>query len=127
MATSGEADKQPKRKASMLGIGLPSTMRFGLARLVSTSSSLTHLDPNPARYSAGSSVNVEANPDQLGRSRYALSLSAGSSLRPASTALGSSGGSRISSFSAVSIRWDDRALEILREEPCQVKLLALPH
>ena len=140
LATFAEVQEQPKRKSSMLGIGLPSSMRFGSARLVSTSSSVnstglpqppatmrlssgssTHLDANPARYSAGSSINEDVNSEQLGRSRPPSSCSAGSSLRPASTASGSSGGSRVSSSSAVSVRWDDRALETLREERRQVR------
>ncbi|KZV76755.1 hypothetical protein PENSPDRAFT_342582 [Peniophora sp. CONT] len=147
LATFGEAAEQPKRKPSMLGIGLPSTKRFGSARLVSTSSSVnstglpqppatmrlsssssTHLDANPARYSAGSSINLDAHSEHLGRGRPASSLSANSSLRPASTASGSSGGSsagsRISSSSAVSVRWDDRALETLREERRQERAVS---
>ncbi|KAI0309656.1 hypothetical protein OF83DRAFT_1179371 [Amylostereum chailletii] len=120
MATTfQEAGQAPSRKSSVLGLGLPSTMRFGTARALSVSTNGAP-PPAPNRLSAGSSVNMgklstgsSINLGIVGRGRSASTLSTASSLRPPSTA---SGNSRTSSTSATSVKWDEQGLETVKEQ-----------
>ncbi|KAI0051553.1 hypothetical protein FA95DRAFT_1580533 [Auriscalpium vulgare] len=101
------AEAQP-RKAGVLGLGLPSTMRFGTARAVSSSSSSHGPPPAFNRLSADSAVM-----DINGRGRSASTVSTGSSLRPPSTA---SNVSRASSGSSTSVKWDEEGLQTVKEQ-----------
>ncbi|KZT25561.1 hypothetical protein NEOLEDRAFT_1178340 [Neolentinus lepideus HHB14362 ss-1] len=96
------------KKKSMLGLGWPSTVRFGTARSNSSSPSDTSgQDQNCL--SVGSSINLNS----VGRNRSPSTLSNGSSLRPVSTSSERTGKS--SSGSACSVRWDEPALETVME------------
>ncbi|KAJ3908042.1 hypothetical protein F5879DRAFT_794348 [Lentinula edodes] len=97
-----------KKKRSILGLGLPSTMRLPAVRSGSTTSSIGATggsDNN--RLSVDSAVAIAA------RMRSGSTMSTGSSLRPMST---TSSTSCISSgSSAASVRWDEAGLETVKE------------
>ncbi|KAF5393347.1 hypothetical protein D9757_000790 [Collybiopsis confluens] len=100
-----------KKKRSILGLGLPSTMRLPAVRSGSTTSSigviggLHNADDN--RLSVDSAVAIAT------RMRSGSTMSTGSSLRPISTSSSTSRGS--SGSSAVSVRWDEAGLETVKE------------
>ncbi|KAI0027700.1 hypothetical protein K488DRAFT_90544 [Vararia minispora EC-137] len=122
-----EAFPQAKRKASMLGLGLPSTIRFGSTRTSSAASSLNlpNVAPVPLRASSklsrSSSVNLSVAAP--GDRRPSSTISTGSSLRPPSTI---SANSRTSSSSAASVKWDERGLETVKEQCRQEREGARP-
>ncbi|PIL26963.1 hypothetical protein GSI_10101 [Ganoderma sinense ZZ0214-1] len=109
-----------RKKQSILGLGLPSTMRLSTVRDVSGAStaSSTGIPQAPQRLSVDSAhliMNAQGRPSSI--------LSSGSSLRPPSTISGISGiscdsgrTSRSSSSSVVSVRWDDVALKTVKEK-----------
>ena len=105
LTASPEAPKTigPK-KHSILGLGLPSTMRLPTVRGSSTSSSIA---PVSNRLSVDS-ANI------LSRNRSGSVLSTGSSLRPVS--LTSTDSRASSGSSAASVRWDEHGLETVREQ-----------
>ena len=103
------------KKQSVLGLGLPSSLRFGTVRsAVSTATSST-ADPKEERPPVGTvrrtSVSSAMNLNLLTSRRPSSTVSNSSSLRPPSTA---SGISRSSSSSA-SIKWDEEGLETVKE------------
>ncbi|KAJ3769941.1 hypothetical protein FB446DRAFT_766043 [Lentinula raphanica] len=89
-----------KKKRSILGLGLPSTMRLPTVRSGSTTSSIGVGNADNNRLSVDSAVAIAA------RMRSGSTISTGSSLRPMSTT---------SSTSAASIRWDETGLETVKE------------
>jgi serine/arginine repetitive matrix protein 2 len=105
LTASPEAPKTigPK-KHSILGLGLPSTMRLPTVREPSTSSSVA---PVANRLSADS-ANI------LSRNRSGSVLSSESSLRPVS--LTSTDSRASSGSSTASVRWDEQGLETVREQ-----------
>jgi hypothetical protein len=111
-------DNVPKtigKKQSVLGLGLPSSLRFGTVRsAVSTATSST-TDPKEGRPSTGTvrrtSVSSTMSLNLLTSRRPSSTISNSSSLRPPSTA---SGMSRSSSSSA-SVKWDEGGLETVKE------------
>lgn len=103
------------KKQSVLGLGLPSSLRFGTVRsAVSTATSST-ADPKEERPPVGTvrrtSVSSAMSLNLLTSRRPSSTVSNSSSLRPPSTA---SGISRSSSSSA-SIKWDEEGLETVKE------------
>ncbi|KAF9065359.1 hypothetical protein BDP27DRAFT_1424922 [Rhodocollybia butyracea] len=97
-----------KKKRSILGLGLPSTMRLPAVRSGSTTSSIgVASGPDANRLSVESAVVI------AGRMRSGSTLSTGSSLRPLSTTSSVSRAS--SSSSGASIRWDEAGLETVKE------------
>ena len=106
LTASPEATKTlgPKRKHSVLGLGLPSTIRLPIVRTGSTASS--NIAPVTGRLSVDPAAMVD-------RSRSSSVLSTGSSLRPLSL---TSTDSRASSASTVSVRWDEQGLEMVKEQ-----------
>ncbi|RPD56493.1 hypothetical protein L226DRAFT_550932 [Lentinus tigrinus ALCF2SS1-7] len=110
-----------RKKQSVLGLGLPSSMRLSTVRDVSGSSagSSTGIPQAPQRLSVDSAhliMNAQGRPSSI--------LSSGSSLRPPSTASGIStysGGRspRSSSSSVVSVRWDEAGLKSVKERQRQ--------
>lgn len=107
-----------RKKQSVLGLGLPSTLRLGTVRDASGSStaSAAGVPQAPQRLSVDSAhliLNAQGRPSSI--------LSSGSSLRPPSTASGIStfsGGRspRSSSSSVASIRWDEAVLKTAKEK-----------
>ncbi|KAF9055274.1 hypothetical protein BDZ89DRAFT_1087946 [Hymenopellis radicata] len=96
-----------QKKKSILGLGLPSSIRLPTVRGGSTASSTVvqaTIDNN--RLSVESAA-------MMGRPRSGSAMSTGSSLRPMST---SSGTSRASSSSCTSVKWDEEGLETVREQ-----------
>ncbi|CCM05311.1 uncharacterized protein FIBRA_07525 [Fibroporia radiculosa] len=106
-----------RKKQSVLGLGLPSTMRLTAVRPVSSSSSASAFVDRPqapSRLSVDSAhliMNAQGRPTSI--------MSNGSSLRPPSTASGGSMFSertgRSSSSSVASVRWDEEGLRSSKE------------
>ncbi|KAI0354136.1 hypothetical protein OH77DRAFT_1405859 [Trametes cingulata] len=106
-----------RKKQSVLGLGLPSTLRLATVRDASgsTTGSSTGVPQAPQRLSVDSAhliLNAQGRPSSI--------LSSGSSLRPPSTASGIStfsGGRspRSSSSSVASVRWDEAGLQTAKE------------
>ena len=106
MRSPKEVTQTLGRKVSILGLGLPSSIRLPTLRGGSTASSvITAAESNSNRLSVESGI--------LGRGRSGSVLSNGSSLRPVSTA---SSNSRVSSNSSSSVRWDEEGLETVKEQ-----------
>lgn len=109
-----------KRKASMLGIGLPSSLKFGTTRVFSGTTA--------SRLSASSASTASAEERRcppvsgMGRGRSGSAVSAASSLRPISTSSGMSGAS--SSSSVGSVRWDEYKLVTVKEQKKQERVEA---
>ncbi len=106
-----------RKKQSLLGLGLPSTIRLSTVRDVSSASTVssTGVPQAPQRLSVDSAhliMNAQGRPSSI--------LSSGSSLRPPSTISGiscdSGRTSRSSSSSIASVRWDDAALKTVKEK-----------
>ena len=93
------------KKHSILGLGLPSTMRLPTVRVGSTASS--NVAPVTNR------LSVDSDPI-LGRDRSGSVLSTGSSLRPLS--LTSTDSRASSGSSSASVRWDEQGLETVKEQ-----------
>ncbi|KAL0562882.1 hypothetical protein V5O48_019196, partial [Marasmius crinis-equi] len=110
-----------KKKRSILGLGLPSTMRLPNVRSGSTTSSIS-ANGNAATISSNNNNNrlsVESAVLLASRGRSGSTatsiMSSGSSLRPMSTT--SSTNSRESSgSSAASVKWDEEGLETVKEQ-----------
>lgn len=96
-----------KRKTSILGLGLPSTMRLPSSRSGSTASSVLASNGVGSRLSVDS-ANILGG-GILARGRSGSTMSTASSLRPMSTASGAS------SNSSISVRWDEAGLETVKE------------
>lgn len=100
------------RKQSVLGLGLPSSLRFGAIR---PAASTTTTNPREERPPTGTvrraSVSSSMSLNPLSSRRPSSTLSNSSSLRPPSTA---SAMSRSSSSSA-SVKWDEEGLETVKE------------
>ena len=109
VASKHESKTLGKKKASILGLGLPSTMRLPSARSGSTASSIV----------AASNVNHRLSVDSanllgggiLARGRSGSTMSTVSSLRPMSTKSRQSSGSS----GAASVRWDEAGLQTVKE------------
>ncbi|KAG6330873.1 hypothetical protein ID866_8216 [Astraeus odoratus] len=99
-----------KKKASILGLGLPSTMRLPSSRSGSTASSIVASNGMGRRLSVDSAAVLGGG--ILARGRSGSTMSTASSLRPMSTSSCVSGGS---SNSSVSVRWDEAGLETVKE------------
>ena len=97
-----------RKKHSILGLGLPSTMRLPAVRNGSTASSIPPVTTNGNRLSVESAVNV------MGRDRAGSTMSTASSLRPVSVASSLSRAS--SGSSCASVKWDEEGLETVREQ-----------
>ena len=93
------------KKRSILGLGLPSTMRLPTVR--GSSSTSSSVAPVANRLSVDSA-------DVLSRNRSGSVLSTGSSLRPVS--LTSTDSRASSGSSTASVRWDEQGLETVREQ-----------
>ena len=111
-------DKAPKtigKKQSILGLGLPSSLRFGTVRSAASTAASSTTDAKEERPSTGTvrrtSVSSAMSLNVLTSRRPSSTVSNSSSLRPPSTA---SGMSRLSSSSA-SVKWDEEGLETVKE------------
>ena len=110
-------DRAPKtigKKQSVLGLGLPSSLRFGTVRSAASTTTSSTADPKerpPAGTVRRTSVSSTMSLNLLTSRRPSSTISNSSSLRPPSTA---SGMSRSSSSSA-SVKWDEEGLETVKE------------
>ena len=102
-----------KRKTSILGLGLPSTMRLPSSRNGSTASSVVVANGFGKRLSIDSATVLGGG--ILARGRSGSQMSTASSLRPLSASSCVSGDSGGSSNSSVSVRWDEAGLETVKE------------
>ncbi len=117
-----DIQKTAKKKQSILGLGLPSTMRLGTIRNLSNASSASSVGAasglRPSTTAGRLSVD-SAHLTMNAQGRPSSVMSTNSSLRPPSTASGASGHSdrsqRSSSGSAVSIRWDEAGIRQSKE------------
>ncbi|CDO70210.1 hypothetical protein BN946_scf184942.g10 [Trametes cinnabarina] len=116
LKTEDGARTLSRKKQSVLGLGLPSTLRLATVRDVSnsTTGSATGVPQAPPRLSVDSAhliLNAQGRPSSI--------LSSGSSLRPPSTASGISTFSgrspRSSSSSIASVRWDEVNIRTAKE------------
>ncbi|OSC98903.1 hypothetical protein PYCCODRAFT_1470720 [Trametes coccinea BRFM310] len=116
LKTEDGARTLSRKKQSVLGLGLPSTLRLATVRDASSSTtgSATGVPQAPARLSVDSAhliLNAQGRPSSI--------LSSGSSLRPPSTASGISTFSgrspRSSSSSIASVRWDEVNIRSVKE------------
>ncbi|KIK98105.1 hypothetical protein PAXRUDRAFT_725108 [Paxillus rubicundulus Ve08.2h10] len=101
-----------KKKASILGLGLPSTMRLPSSRSGSTASSVVAANTANNRLSVDSAHILGGG--ILARGRSGSTMSTASSLRPMSTSSCTSRGSSGSSVAA-SVRWDEAGLQTVKE------------
>ncbi|KAI6137090.1 hypothetical protein F5141DRAFT_1230782 [Pisolithus sp. B1] len=106
-AASKTGSRSLGKKTSILGLGLPSTMRLPTSRSGSTASSIVTSNGVGTRLSVDS-ANILGG-GILARGRSGSTMSTASSLRPRSTASGAS------SNSSVSVRWDEAGLETVKE------------
>ncbi|KAF5312056.1 hypothetical protein D9619_003769 [Psilocybe cf. subviscida] len=135
---SASATLGPSKKRSILGLGLPSTMRLPSVRSGSTASSASIASilstsaisgPMPLAPKAGDSngnrLSVDSHVSYGGQRPPSALSSTGSSLRPSSTvSRTSSAVSRLSGMSGTSgvsgnsgsIRWDEEGLNTVREQ-----------
>lgn len=97
-----------KRKASILGLGLPSTIRLPASRSGSTASSI--VAANGASRLSVDTANLLGD-GILARGRSGSTMSTTSSLRPLSTKSRQSSGSS----GAASVRWDETGLQTVKE------------
>ena len=97
-----------RKKHSILGLGLPSTMRLPTVRNGSTASSI------PPVTTSGNRLSVESAVKVMGRDRAGSTMSTSSSLRPVSVASSLSRAS--SGSSSASVKWDEEGLETVREQ-----------
>ena len=98
-----------KKKASILGLGLPSTMRLPSSRSGSTASSIAPANTVNHRLSVDSANLLGGG--ILARGRSGSTMSTASSLRPMSTKSRESSGSS----GATSVRWDEAGLQTVKE------------
>jgi len=103
------------KKQSVLGLGLPSSLRFGTVRSAASTTTSSTTDVKEERPPTGTvrrtSVSSTMSLNLLTSRRPSSAISNSSSLRPPSTA---SGMSRSSSSSA-SVKWDEEGLETVKE------------
>jgi hypothetical protein len=110
-------DRAPKtiyKKQSVLGLGLPSSLRFGTVRSAISTAASTAVDPEelpPAGTVRRTSVSSTMSLNFLTSRCPSSMASNSSSLHPPSAA---SGMSRLSSSSA-SIKWDEEGLKTVKE------------
>jgi len=111
-------DNIPKtigKKQSVLGLGLPSSLRFGTVRSAASTAASSTTGAKEERPPTGTvrrtSVSSTMSLNLLTSRRPSSAISNSSSLRPPSTA---SGMSRSSSSSA-SVKWDEEGLETVKE------------
>jgi serine/arginine repetitive matrix protein 2 len=97
-----------RKKHSIMGLGLPSTMRLPTVRNGSTASSI------PPVTTSGNRLSVESAVKVMGRDRAGSTMSTASSLRPVSVASSLSRAS--SGSSCASVKWDEEGLETVREQ-----------
>lgn len=109
-ARKTETQTLGKKKLSILGLGLPSSMRI---RSGSTASSLALGNSHPP-VSSTNRLSVEST-TILGRGRAGSTISTASSLRPISTASSGSRASSASGGSTASVKWDEECLETVKE------------
>jgi serine/arginine repetitive matrix protein 2 len=123
-----EADKDRKstlgKKKSILGLGLPSTMRLPNKRNGSTASSILAPTSNTVRLASQDSVPQDTNRLSVesallgNRARSPSASTTNSSLRPMSTTSSNSNrtssGSSVASASGSSVRWDEDQIETMR-------------
>ncbi|KAG8220621.1 hypothetical protein J3R82DRAFT_2877 [Butyriboletus roseoflavus] len=111
-APKNESKSLGKKKASILGLGLPSTIRLPSSRSGSTASSVVASNTVNHRLSVDSAGLLGGG--VLARGRSGSTMSAASSLRPMST---KSCGSRESSGSSgvASVKWDEAGLQTVKE------------
>ncbi|KAI0794946.1 hypothetical protein C8Q75DRAFT_791510 [Abortiporus biennis] len=126
MLRDEEMKKTTKKKQSILGLGLPSTIRLGgnaTVRYPSNASSASSI-PAPAARTVTPNTQARLSADSAhlilnAAGRPSSVLSSGSSLRPPSTMSGVSAFSgrsaRSSSSSVVSVKWDEEGLQHVRE------------
>ncbi|KAI6020976.1 hypothetical protein BKA83DRAFT_4293512 [Pisolithus microcarpus] len=107
-AASKTGSRSLGKKTSVLGLGLPSTMRLPTSRSGSTASSIVTSNGIGNRLSVDS-ANILGG-GILARGRSGSTMSTASSLRPRSSASGAS------SNSSVSVRWDEAGLETVKEK-----------
>ncbi|KAF8629007.1 hypothetical protein AX17_005863 [Amanita inopinata Kibby_2008] len=101
------------RKVSILGLGLPSSMRLPTMRGGSTASSVVSTAlSNGATGPYPSVPRLSVENVAVGRGRSGSVLSSVSSLRPISMASSTSG---VSSNSSSSVRWDENGLQTVKE------------
>lgn len=100
-----------KKKHSVLGFGIPATMRFGSTRTLSTTSTVVDSQPTPTE-----PTTTESNPpvtksslNILTSRRPASTVSNASTLRPPSTVSAKSSGS------GASVKWDEARLRTVRK------------
>lgn len=112
------------KKHSILGLGLPSTMRLPRMRGGSTASSVnlnggSSVMPPPSTVGPMAPAGTSRLSVETARPASVLS-SNGSSLRPASVASSNSrlstGSSVVSGSSGTSVKWDEQGLETVREQ-----------
>ena len=99
------------KKQSVLGLGLPSSLRFGTVRSAASTVTSSTTDAKEERTIRRPSVSSSMGLNLLTSRRPSSTISNSSSLRPPSTA---SGMSRSSSSSA-SVKWDEEGLETVKE------------
>ena len=111
-ASKHQSKSLGKKKASILGLGLPSTMRLPSARSGSTTTSIVAANNANHRLSVDSASLLGGG--ILARGRSGSTMSTASSFRPMST---KSCVSRQSSGSsgAASVRWDEAGLQTVKE------------
>lgn len=110
-ASKHESKSLGKKKASILGLGLPSTMRLPSSRSGSTASSIVAANSAHHRLSVDSATLLGGG--ILARGRSGSTMSTASSLRPMSTKSRESSGS--SGSGAASVRWDEAGLQTVKE------------
>ncbi|KAL0062368.1 hypothetical protein AAF712_010779 [Marasmius tenuissimus] len=119
-ASPNPASKQSlgKKKRSILGLGLPSTMRLPNVRSGSTASSISANGHLPSGTIDNNRLSVDSAILLASRGRSGSTatsiLSSGSSLRPLSTA--STNSRESSGSSAASVKWDEEGLETVKEQ-----------
>ena len=111
-------DNVPKtigKRQSVLGLGLPSSLRFGTVRSTASTTTSSTTDAKEERSFTGTvrrtSTRSTMSLNLLNSRRPSSTISNSSSFRPPSTA---SGVSRSSSGS-VSVKWDEEGLETVKE------------
>ncbi|KAF9560634.1 hypothetical protein CPC08DRAFT_466596 [Agrocybe pediades] len=115
-----------RKSASLLGLGLPSTMRLPSVRIGSSASSVYNINVAPPTADPTNSANrlsVESAVPSA-TPRPSSIMSSGSSLRPLSAASTNSGsrlsvvsnGAASKRSSSASVRWDEEGLETVKEQ-----------
>ncbi|KAG7090453.1 hypothetical protein E1B28_009569 [Marasmius oreades] len=109
---AGKGQSLGKKKRSILGLGLPSTMRHPTIRSGSTTSSIGANAATANNRLSVESAMILASRGRSGSTATSI-MSSGSSLRPLSTTSTTSRES--SGSSAASVKWDEEGLETVKE------------